>query len=118
MKNGPRRIKDQTMPGNRPQTDFEGDVLTEDDVSTSTPRPFSVIMHNDNYTTMDFVVEVLMTVFHHPRPVAARLMQDIHVRGKAVAGTYTFEIAETKAEEAMLLARELGHPLRCSVEPV
>jgi ATP-dependent Clp protease adaptor protein ClpS len=97
--------------------EFEGDVATEDDVSVTTPRPFNVIMHNDNFTTMEFVVDVLVAVFHHPRAVAARLMQDVHVRGKAIAGTYTFEIAETKAQEAMALARKMGHPLRCSVEP-
>jgi ATP-dependent Clp protease adaptor protein ClpS len=99
------------------EREFEGDVVTEDDISTSTPRPYSVIMHNDNYTTMDFVVEVLIAVFHHPKDVATKLMQDVHVRGKAVAGTFTFEIAETKAQEAMALARKLGHPLKCSVEP-
>ena len=99
------------------ELEFEGDILTEDDASTRTPRPFSVIMHNDNYTTMDFVTEVLMTIFHHSKEVATRLMEDIHLRGKAIAGTYTFEIAETKAQEAMALARKLGHPLKCSVEP-
>lgn len=99
------------------QREFEGDVLTEDDISAGTPRPFCVIMHNDNYTTMDFVVEVLMAVFHHSKAVATKLMQDVHIRGKAVAGTYTYEIAETKAQEAMALARKLGHPLKCSVEP-
>jgi ATP-dependent Clp protease adaptor protein ClpS len=99
------------------ELEFESDILTEDDTSTRTPRPYSVIMHNDNYTTMDFVVEVLMTVFHHQREVAAKLMEDVHLRGKAVAGIYTFEIAETKAQEAMALARKLGYPLRCSVEP-
>ena len=111
------RIKYVAMTMGGKELEFESDILTEDDASTRTPRPFSVIMHNDNYTTMDFVVEVLMTIFHHPREAATRLMEDVHLRGKAVAGTYTFEIAETKAEEAMALARQLGHPLKCSVEP-
>ena len=106
-----------TMTMGENEREFQGDVLTEDDTSIRTPRPFCVIMHNDNYTTMDFVVEVLMAVFHHSKPAAAKLMQDVHVRGKAVAGTYTFEIDETKASEAMALARKLGHPLKCSVEP-
>ena len=99
------------------ELEFEGDILTEDETSTRAPRPFCVIMHNDNYTTMDFVVEILMTIFHHSREVATKLMEDVHLRGRAVAGTYTFEIAETKAGEAMELARKLGHPLKCSVEP-
>jgi len=97
--------------------EFEGDLLTEDDVAARTPRPFSVVLHNDNFTTMEFVVMILTSIFHHPPATATRLMQEVHHRGKAVAGTYTFEIAETKAAEAMMMARQSGHPLRCTVEP-
>ena len=98
------------------QLEYDSEVLQEDDVSYSIPRPYNVIMHNDHYTTMEFVILVLVTIFRHPKSVANRLMRRIHEKGKAVAGTYTKEIAETKAAEAMSLARREGFPLRCSVE--
>ena len=99
------------------QPDFESDVVTEDDIGTRKPRPFNVILHNDNYTSMEFVVEILEIVFHHTKAAATKLMQEVHNNGQAVAGTYTYEIAETKATEAMSMARRDGHPLRCSIEP-
>jgi ATP-dependent Clp protease adaptor protein ClpS len=99
------------------QREFEGDVITEDDTSVRKPNPYNVILHNDNYTTMEFVVMVLETIFHHSTEVATKLMQAVHNNGKAIAGTYSFEIAETKAAESIALARKNGFPLRCSVEP-
>ncbi len=101
---------------NDKQLEFDSEVLEKDEVSYSIPRPYDVVMHNDHYTTMEFVILVLVTIFHHPKSVANRLMRHIHEKGKAVAGTYTKEIAETKASEAMSLARREGFPLRCSVE--
>lgn len=97
--------------------EFESDVVTEDDVGMRTPRPYNVILHNDDFTAMEFVVMILETIFHHPTAIATRLMQEVHNSGHAVAGTYTFEIAETKASEAMALARKNGHPLKCTLEP-
>ncbi len=102
--------------GNK-EREYEGEVVVEDDSSIEEPRLYHVIIHNDNYTTMEFVVSVLETVFHLPTPKAEKLMQDVHKKGKAIVGTYTFEIAETKANEAMVMARDEGHPLRCTVEP-
>ncbi len=99
------------------QPDYESDVVTEDDIGTRRPRAFNVILLNDNYTSMEFVVEILEVIFHHGKAAATKLMQDVHNNGRAVAGTYTYEIAETKATEAMSLARSDGHPLRCSIEP-
>jgi len=97
--------------------EFESDVITEDDLSTRTPRPYHVVLHNDDFTAMEFVVMVLETIFHHPTAIATRLMQEVHNNGHAVAGTYTFEIAETKAAETMALAHQSGHPLKCTIEP-
>ncbi|HTP27400.1 MAG TPA: ATP-dependent Clp protease adaptor ClpS [Anaeromyxobacteraceae bacterium] len=81
------------------------------------PPFFKVLLHNDDYTTMEFVVEVLQTIFHHDRTRAERIMRHVHERGVGVAGTYTMEIAETKAERVVALARAAEFPLLCTVEP-
>jgi ATP-dependent Clp protease adaptor protein ClpS len=99
------------------QTEFEDDVVVDEHVRTRKPKPHHVILHNDDYTTMDFVVTVLETIFNHPSPSAVALMQLVHEKGRAVAGTYSLEIAETKASETMSMARKNGYPLKCSVEP-
>jgi len=84
---------------------------------TRLPPMYKVLLHNDDYTTMEFVVHVLEEVFCHPSPVAMRIMLSIHHRGVAVAGVFPHEIAETKANKVMDLAREAEYPLLCTVEP-
>ncbi|HQP35087.1 MAG TPA: ATP-dependent Clp protease adaptor ClpS [Polyangiaceae bacterium] len=96
---------------------FEGEILEEERTSTRKPRPWNVVLHNDDYTTMDFVQMILIAIFHHPPAAAAQLMLAVHEKGYAVAGTFTRDIAETKATEAMAMARAEGHPLKCTVEP-
>ncbi len=81
------------------------------------PPSFKVLLHNDDYTTMEFVVEVLQAVFHHDLQRATRIMLHVHQRGVGVAGTYPMDIAETKAEKAMAMARAAEFPLLCTVEP-
>ncbi len=83
---------------------------------TKTPPLFKVLMHNDDYTTMEFVVEVLQTVFHQTDAAAERIMLAIHFQGLGLCGTYPFAIAETKVQEVRSLARKAGFPLRCSIE--
>lgn len=81
------------------------------------PPLFKVLLHNDDFTTMEFVVEVLKAVFHHDEAGAMKIMLHVHHNGVGVAGTYPREIAETKAEKAMTLARAAEYPLLVTVEP-
>lgn len=84
--------------------------------ATRIPSLFKVLMHNDDYTTMEFVVEVLQAVFHLSDSAAERIMLAIHYQGLGHCGTYPFAIAETKVQEVCSRARKAGFPLRCSIE--
>jgi ATP-dependent Clp protease adaptor protein ClpS len=81
------------------------------------PKMFKCVFHNDDYTTMEFVVEVLIRVFRRTRVEATRIMLSVHQAGRGIAGVYTREIAESKAEAAMDLARGRGYPLLVTTEP-
>lgn len=94
--------------------DEQGEVLTR--TKKKKPKKYKVLIHNDDYTAMEFVVWVLQTVFRHTPASATRLMLAIHRTGTGVAGVYTKEIAETRVEQTLTLAREAGHPLQCSME--
>ena len=96
--------------------------LTEDQTSTDTrdetkePPMYRVLLHNDDYTTMEFVVEVLMYVFNKAPESAAKIMLNVHRKGVGVCGVFPHEVAETKVDTVHNLARESGYPLRCSME--
>ena len=96
----------------------EGFSVTDADVSLDEPAMFRVIMHNDHYTTMDFVVEVLMRVFQKPAADATKIMMDIHNRGQGFCGIYTYDIAVTKTSRVHAMAKHRGFPLKCSYEKV
>jgi ATP-dependent Clp protease adaptor protein ClpS len=81
------------------------------------PEEYHVILLNDHYTTMDFVVEVLMVIFHKNAEDANKIMLDVHRKGKGLVGQYPWDIAATKAEQVHIVARENEFPLRCIVEP-
>lgn len=81
------------------------------------PRLYKVLLHNDNYTTMDFVVMVLVMVFRKSEVEAVTLMLDVHRKGCAVAGVYQRDIAETKVARVAQLAQEAQYPLLCTMEP-
>ena len=81
------------------------------------PRKFVVLLHNDDYTTMEFVVALLMHVFHHGESEAQAIMLHIHRTGMGVAGVYTYEVAETKVQEVTRYAREHAMPLLVTAEP-
>lgn len=80
------------------------------------PKMFRVILHNDNYTTMEFVVAVLMKVFHKPASEATKIMLDVHKKGRGVCGVYTYDIAVTKISHVHQMAKNCEYPLRCSCE--
>ena len=80
------------------------------------PRRYQVIIHNDDFTTMDFVVSILIEIFHMNAISAETIMMSVHKSGKAVIGTYTYDVAVTKVRLAMNRAREAGYPFRMTVE--
>lgn len=98
--------------------DHEGDsaVLPETKTRLKKPQLFKVLLHNDDFTTMEFVVFVLRTVFRRSEAESVVIMLKVHNEGIGVAGTYTYEIATQKADKAMSLARAQEYPLLCSVE--
>jgi ATP-dependent Clp protease adaptor protein ClpS len=88
----------------------------EEELEVEEPRLFRVILHNDDYTTMDFVVEVLTTVFRKPAAEATRIMLDVHNKGRGVVGLYSYDIAVSKIDQVHSLSRRREFPLRCSCE--
>ncbi len=80
------------------------------------PPLYQVILLNDDYTPMDFVVEVLQTIFNMDRTRATRIMLEVHTRGRGVCGAYTYEIAETKVAQVNGFSRQNQHPLLCTME--
>lgn len=81
------------------------------------PEEYQVILLNDHYTTMDFVVDILIMIFHKDADEANRIMLDVHKKGKGIVGIYPWDIAATKVEQVHAAAREYEFPLRCIVEP-
>ena len=95
-----------------------GDELLEDvEKETKEPEMYKVVLHNDDYTTKEFVVEVLRTVFNKPAIEATRIMLNVHKRGKGIVGVYTWDIAQTKAVQVRQMAKAREFPLKCTVEP-
>jgi ATP-dependent Clp protease adaptor protein ClpS len=92
-------------------------VLIQDRQEVRPPRQYKVYLHNDDYTTMEFVVKILETVFRKKTEEAVEVMLHVHRNGTGMAGVYTAEIAETKVKVVHARARENGFPLRCSMEP-
>ena len=94
------------------------DLLEGDKVEVKRPSMWNIIFHNDDYTSMDFVVFALISVFHRSTEDALALTLAVHTQGKRIAGTYTFEIAEQKQCEVLLMAKIEEHPLRVEIERV
>ena len=80
------------------------------------PKMYRVILHNDDYSTMDFVIEVLISIFHKPAADATRIMLDVHKKGMGICGVYTYDIAVTRVARVHQLAKKREFPLKCSLE--
>ena len=100
-------------PSKAPSTERE--LATLDRPKVDRPKLYEVLLHNDDYTTQEFVVYVLMKFFHHSDATATQIMLHVHTKGVGVAGVFTFDVAETKANQVTRFAREHEMPLQCSV---
>ncbi len=102
-------------PATDPRHGEETDVI--DRPKTHTPRLYKVIFHNDDFTTQEFVVHVLLVFFHKTETEAMHIMLTVHRKGAGVAGVYTRDVAETKVQQVIAFARERGMPLLLTAEP-
>jgi ATP-dependent Clp protease adaptor protein ClpS len=97
-----------------PDIEESVDSITKEKIKE--PSMYRVLLHNDDYTTMDFVVEILMSIFNKSMEESILIMMSVHRQGIGICGLYTFEVAETKMNSVHASAREKGFPLRCSIE--
>ena len=105
------------VPDARPDEEHETGIDLQERPKTNVPRRYRVVFHNDDYTTMEFVIEALMRFFHKTQAEATHIMLTVHKKGSGVAGTYTRDVAETKVEEVTKHARDAGMPLLVTAEP-
>ena len=99
------------------QQQDDGDLAVARERKTERARRYQVVFHNDDYTTKWFVVTVLMQFFHMSETTATAFMLTVHTFGRGVAGVYTRDIAETKVQQVLEVAKEYGMPLRLTAEP-
>src|SRR5437667_6871435 len=104
------------MPKGKPREQGDTAVVTEKKSKTQKPKLWKVILHNDDYTTMEFVIHLLEVVFNKEPAVAHDLVLQVHTRGMCVAGVYTYEIAETKAASVEEVAKVEVFPFLCNLE--
>jgi ATP-dependent Clp protease adaptor protein ClpS len=103
----------------QPKDDDGGSVVLERRTQkTKPPQMYQVVMLNDDYTPMEFVVVVIQEFFNKDRETATQIMLKIHLDGKAVCGVYSRDVAATKVEQVQAAARQAGHPLQCVSEPI
>ena len=96
---------------------YDGLVVQEEKPKLKEPNLYKVILLNDDYTPMEFVVEILQGLFHKRREEATRIMLQVHQEGAGVCGVFAYEIAETKVRQVLARAGEDQHPLQCTMEP-
>ncbi|MCX7027512.1 MAG: ATP-dependent Clp protease adaptor ClpS [Spirochaetes bacterium] len=100
------------------QSDGQTEAIEETTPVPQEPEEYRVILLNDDFTTMEFVVSILMTIFHKTLPEATKIMIDVHRKGRGNVGEYSYDIAATKINQVHLLARQMGFPLKCTMERV
>jgi ATP-dependent Clp protease adaptor protein ClpS len=100
-----------------PDRQTDGEILERTKQETKKPELYKVVLLNDDYTTMDFVIEVLESIFNKQPAEAFRIMMMVHTQGKGLCGVYPHEVAETKVDAVMEAARDNGFPLRAAMEP-
>jgi ATP-dependent Clp protease adaptor protein ClpS len=100
----------------RRETELNHEVVAETTKKLQKPHPYKILLHNDDYTTMEFVVGVLQYVFYKEHAEAVQIMLDVHKKGMGVAGIYPYEVAETKVAVVESLARQNEYPLKCTME--
>ena len=99
--------------------DFNDDLAVEEvKPKLKPPKQYKVILNNDDYTPMEFVIQILMTFFAMDHAKATRVMMSVHTKGKGICGTFSFEIAETKVDQVNEYSKINQHPLLCSMEEV
>ncbi|MDH5560812.1 MAG: ATP-dependent Clp protease adapter ClpS [Deltaproteobacteria bacterium] len=101
---------------NNSQTDNLNQTDSKSDIDIVPPRLYKVVLHNDDYTPMDFVVEVLIEIFRKNEFTANQIMLNVHQQGKGICGVYPYEVAETKVMRVHELAEQFEYPLKASLE--
>lgn len=96
--------------------EFETNVKERSSTRVKKPRMYRVVLHNDDFTPMEFVVEVLMYIFHQSSEQATKIMFEVHERGRGQVGVYTYDVAQTKVRQTNELARKMEFPLKTTVE--
>jgi ATP-dependent Clp protease adaptor protein ClpS len=102
------------MTGRQGETDSA--IKERPETKSQDPKLYNVILLNDDYTTMEFVLQILETLFQKSPAEAYRIMMHVHRNGRGLAGVYTWEVAETKVDNVTTLSREAGYPLRATIE--
>jgi ATP-dependent Clp protease adaptor protein ClpS len=100
----------------RREHELDREVVTETKKKLQKPPLYKVLLHNDDYTTKEFVVQILQYVFHKDATAAVQIMLHVHKKGIGVAGVYTYDVAETKVALVDSLAKQHEYPLKCSIE--
>ena len=101
---------------NKEQDLIEGGVKDEVLDEVKHPDMFRILLHNDHYTTMDFVIDILIKIFHKNTIRATKIMLDVHNKGKGIVGVYTYDIAITKILQVRQMSKSGGYPLKCTME--
>ena len=96
----------------------DSELLSRDKDKLKVPGDYVVVLLNDHFTTMEFVIEILKIVFHKNSNEARKIMLNVHNQGRGIVGVYTWDIAQTKANQVLSIAKRNGYPLKCVVEEV